>query len=77
MIFEIIIQIIGFACLGHLVTDFITHFDLPELPEKPFKCDMCMAYWISIIPLMVQFGFIGILYAAMSAVVANLIYKYI
>ena len=28
-----IIQILGFACLGHLITDFISSFDLPELPE--------------------------------------------
>ena len=73
---DLILQIIGFACLGHLVTDFIAHFDLPELPSKPFKCDMCMTYWISIIPLMVQFGFKGILYAAISSIIANIIFKY-
>ena len=74
---EIIIQIIGFACLAHIVTDFITHFNLPQLPDKPFRCDMCIAWWISIVPLMMQFGFMGILYAAITAVTANLIYKYI
>jgi len=73
---DLILQIIGFACLGHLVTDFITHFHLPELPEKPFKCDMCMTYWISIIPLMVQFGARGCLYAAMASILANIIFKY-
>ena len=49
---DLLLQILGFACVGHLVTDFITNFDLPELPNKPFRCDMCMTYWISIIPLM-------------------------
>jgi len=70
-----IIEIIGFAALGHLVTDFITHFDLPELPDKPFRCDMCMTFWISIVPMMVLHGFQGILWASISAVVANYIYK--
>jgi hypothetical protein len=73
---DLILQIIGFACLGHLVTDFITHFNLPKLPNKPFRCDMCMAYWISIIPLMVQFGARGILYAAISSILANIIFNY-
>tara|TARA_R110000822_G_scaffold65772_1_gene160911 strand:+ start:2830 stop:3057 length:228 start_codon:yes stop_codon:yes gene_type:complete len=71
-----IIQILGFACLGHLITDFISSFDLPELPEKPFKCDMCLTFWLSIGPLMFLHGFTGILYASISAVVANYIYKY-
>jgi len=74
---DLLLQIVGFACLGHLVTDFITNFDLPELPNKPFRCDMCMTYWISIIPLMVQFGLKGVLYAAISSIVANIIFKYI
>ncbi len=73
---DLILQIIGFACLGHLVTDFISHFDLPELPNKPFRCDMCMTYWIAIIPMCVQFGPRGILYAAISSIVANIIFKY-
>ena len=66
----------GFACIGHLLTDFITSFDLPELPDKPFRCDMCMTFWISIMPLMAIHGFTGILYAAISSVLANYIYKY-
>ena len=74
---DLLLQILGFACVGHLVTDFITNFDLPELPNKPFRYDMCMTYWISIIPLMVQFGLKGILYAAISSIVANIIFKYI
>ena len=72
-----IVQIIGFACLAHLAVDLISHFDLPELPDKPFRCDMCFAYWISVIPFIIQFGLVGILYGAISGVIANLIYKYI
>jgi hypothetical protein len=73
---DLILQIIGFACLGHLVTDFISSFDLKELPDKPFRCEMCLTYWLSIIPLMVQFGFKGILYAAISSILANIIFNY-
>jgi hypothetical protein len=74
---QLLTYIIGFACLAHLVVDFITSLDLPELPDKPFRCDMCMAYWISIIPMMVAYGFEGILYSAISAVLANYIYKWV
>jgi hypothetical protein len=70
-----ILQIIGFSCLAHLVVDFISHFDLPELPQKPFKCDMCIAFWLSIIPMVVQYGLVGILYSAISGVLANYIYN--
>ena len=71
-----IIEILGFACLGHLLADFISSFDLPELPDKPFKCDMCLTYWISIFPLMYMHGLTGLLYSAISEVAANYIYKY-
>jgi len=71
-----LIQILGFACFGHLLTDFISSFELPELPEKPFKCDMCLTWWISIMPFMLLHGVYGILYASISAVLANYIYKY-
>lgn len=72
-----LIQIVGFACLAYIVVDFISHFELTWLPNKPFRCDMCMAAWMSVGPLCAQFGLIGILYAAISGVLANLLYKYI
>lgn len=71
-----LIQILGFASFGHILTDFISSFELPELPDKPFRCDLCMTFWISIIPLMYMHGLSGILYSAISAVVANYIYMY-
>ena len=70
-------QVIGFACLANLITDFISHFDWPTLPDKPWRCDMCMGYWISVIPFVVQFGLSGFLLAAITGITANLIYKYI
>jgi len=75
---DIILQIIGFACLGYLASDLMVTLDKEDhLPNKPFKCDMCLTYWFSIIPFMIQFGFLGIIYAATSAVAANILYKYI
>ena len=71
---DLILQIIGFACLAHLTVDFISHLDT-QLPEKPFKCDMCMGYWISIVPFFIQFGIYAILYSAITGVLANYIYK--
>ena len=57
---SIILQIIGFACLGHLSADLMVTLDKED--------DL---------PLCIQFGPVGILYAAISAVTANIIYKYI
>lgn len=75
---ETILQIIGFACLGYLIVDLVVTLDKEDdLPNKPFKCEMCLTYWISVIPMCIQFGLIGIVYAAISAVTANIMYKYI
>ena len=71
-----IIQILGFAALSNLAVDFISHF-FPNLPDKPFRCDMCFAFWISLLPFVLQFGWMGILYAALSGQVANVIYRYL
>ena len=71
---SIILQMLGFAALTQLVIDFIEHMEL-KLPEKPFKCDLCMGFWISLIPFFAQEGLAGILYAAMTGVLANYIYK--
>lgn len=71
---SIILQMLGFAALTKLVIDFIEYMDL-SLPEKPFKCDLCMGFWISLVPFMLQEGLAGILYAAMTGVLANYIYK--
>jgi len=70
----ILLQILGFACLAHLAADMAQHF---KLPQKPFQCGMCMGYWLSFIPLIVQFGLMGILYAAMAGVTSELIYRII
>ena len=73
---SLITQIIGFACLAHLVVDFIVSLDKDWIPTKPFKCDKCFAFWISIGPMLIQYGPTGILYSACIAILAQIIFKY-
>ena len=71
-----IINIIALGCLGHLAVDFIQNMDTYNvLPEKPFKCDMCMGYWISVLPLVFEYGVWGWALAAVSGVISNLLTK--
>ena len=70
----ILIIIIGFACLGHMSADFFTQFE--RLPDKPFKCNMCSTFWISIGFLIFLYGWEGILIAAIASITSELIYKY-
>jgi hypothetical protein len=67
-----IISIIGLACLANLAVDVGQHFNLPE---KPFRCDMCMGFWISVLPLTLLYGFKGFCSAGIVAVLANIIFK--
>ena len=70
---NIILIILGFASLAHLLADFLNQFE--ELPKKPFACNMCMAFWISLFPCMYLYGIEGILLAAISGIVSELIYR--
>ena len=67
-----IIEILGAACLGTLAADIFTHFNLPS---KPFQCDACMAFWISIVPNILLHGYEGLMMSGISAILANLIFK--
>ena len=70
---ELILTIIGFACLGHIIADFLSTFE--ELWDKPFKCNMCMTYWISLAPFIFIYGANGILYAAIASITSEIIYR--
>jgi hypothetical protein len=73
---DLIIDIIGFAALAHLVVDFIQSFELPLINRKPFTCDMCMGFWLSLPHAWAQWGFVhGFLIAAITGVVADLIFR--
>lgn len=72
------IMILGFASIANLLADFFTSIDKEnKVPMKPYKCEKCLAYWISIIPMMVSFGWAGILYAAITSMAAAFIFKHI
>lgn len=70
---ELLIQMVGWACLGHLGADFLQQFE--SLWDKPFKCNMCLTAWSSLIPFIFIYGWSGILYAAISAIISEIIYK--
>ena len=70
----IITQIVGFACLAFLMADMAQYL---ELPQKPFQCNLCVGFWISLFPLLIQFGTIGILYAAMTGITSEALYRLI
>lgn len=68
-----ILMIIGMACLGHIIADFLQQFE--ELPNKPWKCNLCLTTWITLFPAMWIYGWEGILIAAIAGVVSETIYK--
>lgn len=70
-----IINILGAACLGHLGADFLSQFDI--LPNKPFKCNMCLTFWLSIMPFIYIYGWTGLMMAALASITSELIYKYL
>lgn len=73
---NLFIMILGFASIANLLADFVESIDKKnDVPRKPFKCEKCLAYWISIIPLMYSFGWMGILYAAITSMAAAFIFK--
>ena len=71
-----IFNLIAWACLAHLVVDLIVTIDTEDvLPNKPFKCDMCVGFWVSVIPMVIYNGWIGFCYAAVIGVLTDLIYR--
>ena len=71
---ELITNILGMACMATLIVDLIANIDTKEiLPQKPLKCALCMGFWLSIGINLIVYGFEGILYSAITGVVAELI----
>ena len=68
-------MIIGMACLGHIITDFLQQFE--RLPMKPFKCNLCLTTWITWVPAIYLYGIQGILVAAITGIISETIYKLI
>ena len=73
---ELLISILGIASLGVMLQEFEPYQWLTEklhLPDKPFRCTLCATFWLSVGPLISIYGYRGILYAAASATVAELL----
>ena len=70
---QLILMIIGAACLGHLGADFFSQFK--RLPEKPFKCNACSTYWLNIVPFIFIYDWYGFYYLAIASILSELIYK--
>jgi hypothetical protein len=74
---NIIIQILGIASISNLWADFITSIDKEDkIPTKPFKCEKCISFWVSIVPFLIMYGPSGFFYSAITAMVASYIYKH-
>lgn len=70
-----ILLILGMASLGHLGADLLSTFD--RLPNKPFKCNMCLTFWLTLLPAIIEYQWYGILIAAISGITSELIYRLI
>lgn len=71
----ILVEILGMAGFGHLVADFMSQFD--NLPSKPLKCNQCATFWLSIMPFVLEHGWLGLPMAGCAAIASELIYKLI
>jgi len=69
-----IFNILGLAALAHLMVDI---FQYLEINFKPFNCNLCMGFWLSLFPLVIQYGNDGFLAAAMTGVTSEVIYRLI
>jgi len=68
-----IFNIIGLAAFSHLAVEFFTsHL---EINTKPFSCNLCMGFWVSLFPLVIQYGNDGFLAAALTGVTSEAIYS--
>ena len=73
---ELLISILGIACLGAMLQDFPIYIWITEklqLPDKPFRCTMCATFWYSVGILVALHGWSGITYAALAAITAEFI----
>lgn len=70
---EWIVNILGSAFLAVLLLDLIDTIDTKsKLPQKPFKCALCLGYWSSILPMLLIYGYKGIYVSAIVSIVTEL-----
>lgn len=70
---ELIIEILAWASLTHLIVQFFEDNNI--LQFKPFNCEKCLGFWLSVGPNFAFYGAKGILLSALIGVTADQIYK--
>ena len=73
---ELLINIFGIAALGYMLQEFEPYQWITEklnMPDKPFRCTLCATFWYSIGAFLAVYGLPGVAYAALAAVIAELI----
>jgi len=69
---ELIIQILGIASLILCLINHDVWRDL-NWTRKPFSCALCMGWWLSLVPAYLIWGWWGIPYAALIAIIVELV----
>lgn len=72
---DLIVNILGAAAVGYLGADFLANFEW--LPDKPWKCNMCLTFWLTVVPFSFMYGYQGFMMAALAAIVSEWMYKHI
>lgn len=74
----VLLDILGLACIALLITDLIDTIDVGEkVPQKPFKCSLCMGFWVSVPFLFGLYGLRGLFYAGIASLTTELIDRYL
>lgn len=67
---EVILNILGAAALGHLAADFFSQYEW--MPNKPMKCNMCITFWLNVLPFIFLYSWQGVLYTALASIISEL-----
>ena len=69
---ETLILLLGIACLNTLA---INHdwYKAVNWKQKPFTCALCMGFWLPLGALIFKYGWEGVLYASITAVLTEFI----
>ena len=74
----VLLDILGLSCIALLIVDLIDTIDVGlKVPQKPFKCALCMGFWVSLVPMCVMYGWRGPILAGISSLVTELIDRHL
>lgn len=67
-----ITEILGLACLAHVLADAFSNMGITN---KPWACNLCLGTWIALVPMVIHHGTLGFLLAPIVGVVSETIYR--